>query len=693
MQLVETKKQYGAEEAIYAFQDTLGDTIKMNVYVECSSQKFLQFQKDILEDFVAEFTSKVQTLEEDNLTELKQYFENSLKDLNIKFDQFASKVRDVERFELKGVIQLIVDNLLLSSMIWEVSLLIMRDQRILYTLENSVDPSEKIDAFSDLVEWNLEGNDQLVYVGVKISDILGQQDRKELEAILLEDEAEEKFLLSLESILVSRVEKQYVSFLLSYIVNFSLEIKKTRSSSDFTLTKGFNIIGEKIQASWFLKDIKKKIWGNKIYLISVCSGVLILLLISSLLSQRRGNEDPETKFKTSSWVYIDLTIEDIQKEMAEFQNLDPSSPEKSLTYSEIMQKLDFIESKGKWLQDVKQLKTILQAEYYKGFNIIPIEKLTQFTNGSRILAFNSSELEKLGTLHSVFIPKNIAIAGSKAVLLDITSDSNRGTLTEFNGGNNLSTCTVSLLRDGLYCATDKGEISLFTKSWVTPLETTDGAFSSNLGWLGIFNKNNFYVFQKNISSVGNIFVTRYRNVAGSESNFQGGSSYDVLLGSGMNFTEFWSFAIDGSFFGWSNKKPYLFWRSNLAGTSLSYREIPLKGGDIVAQEFTDKVKIITSSATKYIYLFDQEKQLFVAYETVNPKTNDDNKAVYNMKYLFSFKFMIEGHPVIDMNVSEASWDKPELYILNDEGVYKVALYEFIDSIRNNDTLKTVPAAQ
>jgi hypothetical protein len=67
--------------------------------------------------------------------------------------------------------------------------------------------------------------------------------------------------------------------------------------------------------------------------------------------------------------------------------------------------------------------------------------------------------------------------------------------------------------------------------------------------------------------------------------------------------------------------------------------------------------------------------------------------MYAMKYLFSFKFMIEGHPVIDMNVSEASWDKPELYILNDEGVYKVALYEFIDSIRNNDTLKTVPAAQ
>jgi hypothetical protein len=44
----------------------------------------------------------------------------------------------------------------------------------------------------------------------------------------------------------------------------------------------------------------------------------------------------------------------------------------------------------------------------------------------------------------------------------------------------------------------------------------------------------------------------------------------------MNFSEFGSFAIDGSFFGWSNRRPYLFWRTNGAGTDLSYREIPIK---------------------------------------------------------------------------------------------------------------------
>jgi len=691
MQLVETKQQYGPEESVFSFQDTLLDSVKLNVYVECSAEKFLQYQKEILEDFVADFTAKVQNAESQDINELKECFEASLKGLNENFDKFASKVRDVERFQLKGIIQLVANNLLMASMIGEVSLLIMRDQKILYTLENSVDYTDKIDSFSDFVEGSLEGSDHIVYVGVKIADVLGQQDRKELEAVLFEDDPEEKFITALESILVSRVEKEYISFIISYVVSFSLEVKKEWPMVDFT--KKISEIGGKIQTSDFLQNLKKQLWGNKIYLISLCSGLLIILLLYSLISQRNGNEDPETKFQTASGTYIDLTIEDIQKEMAEFQSLDPSSPEKSLKYSEIMQKLDFIESKGKWLENVKQLKTILQAEYYKGFNIIPIEKLTQFTNGSRILAFNSSETAKLGTLHSVLIPKNVSVIGTKGALLDIVSDSNRGSLKEFNANKDLTKCTLSLLRDGVYCSSDDGTMFLINKAGITPLETTDGVFSSNVGWLGIFNKNNFYVFQKNISSVGNIFVTRYRNVAGSESSFQGGSSYDVLVGSGMSFSEFWSFAIDGSFFGWSNKKPYLFWRSNLAGTSLSYREIPLKGGDIVAQEFTDKVKIITSSATKYIYLFDQEKQLFVAYETVNPKTNDDNKALYAMKYLFSFKFMIEGHPVIDMNVSEASWDKPELYILNDEGVYKVALYEFIDSIRNNDTLKTVPAAQ
>lgn len=694
MQLLETKNQYGIEDSIFSFQDTFFDSLKLNVYVECSTEKFLQYQKDILEDFVADFVSKIQENDSYEMEKIKQTFESSLQGLNIKLHQFADKVHDVEKFNLKWFIQLVADNLLMWSMLGEVSLLILRDQKILYTLENISDHTAKIDSFSDIVEGDLEWSDQIVYVGTKLSDVINQQDRKELESILIENDSEETFVTSLESVLLSRMDSTYLSFIISYIVKISFNLWNSRTSRWwFSFSWELNTIWEKIQASNLFKTLKNKLWKNKIYFITVIFWIAIILLLSSLFSQFWTPSEWDTRFQTASGTYIDLTIDDIQKEMAEFQSLDASSNEKSIKYAEIMQKLDFIESKGKWLQDVKSLKSILQSEYYKGFNIIPIEKLTQFTNWSRILAFNSAELSRLWTLRKVFSLKNLAVAWTKGVLLDITSDTNRGNLIDLNAGNNLQDCTLSLLRDGLYCYTEWDDLFLVNKTGITPLETDDGSFKNWIWGLGIFNKNNFYIFQKTLSSIWNVLVTRYRNVAGSETNFQGWSSYQVLTDSGMNFSEFGSFAIDGSFFGWSNRRPYLFWRTNGAGTDLSYREIPIKWWEILLQEFTDKVKIITSSATKYIYLFDQEKQLFVAYETVNPKTNDDNKALYAMKYLFSFKFMIEGHPVIDMNVSEASWDKPELYILNDEGVYKVALYEFIDSIRNNDTLKTVPAAQ
>lgn len=677
MQLLETKNQYGSEDSVFSFQDVFFDSVKLNVYVECCAEKFLQYQKDILEDFVADFVATIQNEEGEDISNIKKTFEQSLQTLNTKFSQFAEKVHDVEKFYLKGVVQLVADNLLMTSMLWDVSLLIIRDQKILYTLENTVDSSMKIDAFSDLVEGDLEGNDQLVYIGTKMSEIIDHQDRKELEAILLEEDAEANFITALEGILLSRMDKKYLSFILSYIVRFDFNIgkKSVRKGAGFSIGNTLDSVGEMIQASGFFKKIKRKIWENKMGIVILICGVAVLFFAGSLLSQFLGKNDNDAKFLTVSGEYVNVTIDEIQAELAEFQSLDITSPEKTIKYTEITQKLDFIESKGKWLQDVKSLRSILQTEYYNGFNIYSVDN-TNFESvlrsPSRILAFNSTELSRLGDLKSLYIPKNVSVLGSKGVLLDITSDNNRGTLIEYPG-QTLEGCSHSLLRDGLYCYTTTDDISLITKGGVTPLETNDGSFKSGIGGLGIYNKNKFYVFYKNLSSVGNILLTRYQNIAGSESNFQGGSSYDVLIDTGTTFSTFGSFAIDGSFFGWSNKKPYLFWRSNGAWTSLSVREITMQGGDIVTQEFTDNVKIITNPATKYIFLFDQEKQLFVAYETVNPKTNTDNTSKYYMKYLFSFKFNLEGHPVIDMEISEASGDKPELYLLNDQGIYKILL--------------------
>ena len=166
MQLQEIKLQYQEEEKIFSFQDTLLDNISLKVFVECGTDKFVQYQKDILEDFVAEFTNAIKTAEALDVNDIKSFFEESLQVLNTKLRQFAEKVRDVERFQLKGLIQLVIEEALMSSMIGDVTLMIMREQKVLYTLANSVDMRAKIDVFSDFIEGAIENRDQIIYVGV-----------------------------------------------------------------------------------------------------------------------------------------------------------------------------------------------------------------------------------------------------------------------------------------------------------------------------------------------------------------------------------------------------------------------------------------------------------------------------------------------------------------------------------------------
>jgi len=405
-------------------------------------------------------------------------------------------------------------------------------------------------------------------------------------------------------------------------------------------------------------------------------------MVYALASQRTKNQSNEDKFPTQSG-YVTVTIDDIQQEMLDFQALDASSDLKAIKYDEINQKLSFLEEKGKWLEDVARLREILEEEYYKGFNIYPINTLSKFDDlnrKTRILTFNSAELSRLGDLHSIQIPQQMMIAGSKGALISASSDASRGTLVEYNLGTGLDDCAISLLKNGLYCYNNKGDMYLVSKAGIEPVITSDGDFRSGIGGIGTYGRNNLYVFNKNLSSQGNILLTRYRNTAGSQTAYQGGSSYEVLVGSGMSFGPFASFAIDGNFLARSNGKPYLFRRSDPAGTALSYREIRISGGDSKTQSFSNNVKILASSATRYIFLFDRDNQSFTVYDTVGLKTNDANKATYQMKYLFSFKFNLENNRIYDVAFPESTGDKPELYLLSKEGVNKIALYEWIANV-------------
>ena len=305
MQLQENKQIYIPDDEIFSFQDTLLDNISFKVFVQCSKEKFLQYQKDILEEFVADFTNTIRTSEELDTIDIRDIFEQNLQLLNTKLKQFAEKVRDVERFQLKWVIQLVVDDKLMSSMIGNVSMIVMRDQKTTYSVQNSIDTKTKIDLFSDFIEWNLERDDQILYVWLKFSDVMDAHDLKEMENLLAQEESSDGILSFVEELFTTRVEKSSIWFIISYFVQWPT-IKITSSTKSWLKLrwmkwksiKYISELGNKVHNSEKIQDIKRQLSENKIYVVGAFLIVLMFIFLYALLSQILSDKNHKNKFQT-----------------------------------------------------------------------------------------------------------------------------------------------------------------------------------------------------------------------------------------------------------------------------------------------------------------------------------------------------------------------------------------------------------
>lgn len=697
MQLQEHKKIYIPDEEIFSFQATLLDNISFKVFVQCSKEKFLQYQKDILEEFVADFTNIITTSEELDPIDVREIFEQHLQILNTKLKQFAEKVRDVEHFQLKWVIQLVMDDKLMTSMIGNVSMLVMREQKTAYSVPNSVDNRAKIDLFSDFIEWNIERDDQILYVGLKFADVMDAHDLKEMEKLLAQEESSEWILAFLEELLTTRVEKNSIWFIVSYFVQ-GPTIKYNSDSKSWLKFRWWlkwfkwikwkslwyvSKLWEKVYNSERVKYVKKQLSENKIYVIGLILVVLIFIFIYALASQIINDSNHTNKFKTSNNTYIDINLEDLQNDILEFETLDASSNLKTDKYNEISQKLEFLEEQWKWLEDVEDLKSKLQENYYEWFRITQFKSEAELNNiawkNTQLITFNSTDTDKLWELHSINVARNMMIAWSKWALIDAASDTSRWTLIEYNLTKNLEDCIVALNSNGLYCYNDEWEVYMISKAGIVPVTTEDGDFRTWIWWLWTFSSRNLYVFNSNISSLWNILLTRYQvNSDGTYANFKWWSSYSIAA-SWVDFWTFSSFDIDENFFGWADGKLYFFWREDGAWTSLEYRKIDIKWANPLTESYSDNVKIIVPKESRYIYTYDKDQQLFTAYNTEPNKKNRENKTNYQLVYLFSLKFDMEWLNVYDVDIPNDG-DKPELYVLSSAWVNKIPLYEYLEAI-------------
>lgn len=220
---------------------------------------------------------------------------------------------------------------------------------------------------------------------------------------------------------------------------------------------------KRINENSLLNKIKNSLFKNKYQATVAILSVFILFMLINLLSQvLKSNTDT---FVTSDGVTVDLTIEDIKKDLFTFQSMDPTSEEKSIKYNEILSKLDALQSKGRWLEDVVQFRKLLQSEYYKGFNIVYVSSLTKFDDATlgkktKILTFNTSETAKLGDIQGLYVNRNMIVAGNKAALVGALDDNMRGSFIDYNFTSNdiFKGCGLNLLKDGLYCFTNNSNI-------------------------------------------------------------------------------------------------------------------------------------------------------------------------------------------------------------------------------------------
>lgn len=691
MQLQELKKSYVSEDNIFSFQDTLLDNISFKVFIECSTEKFINSQKEILTDFVSDFTNTIKTSEELDAIDIKEIFEQSLQLLNTQLKSFAERIHNIDHFQLKWIIQLIADDTLMSSMIGNVSMMILRDQKAIYSISNNIDNKAKIDLCSDFIEWKLERDDQIIYVWLKFSDIMDTNDKTEMENILATEETSDWITSFLEELFETRIEKESIGFIISYFVQWpSLTITPSKwrrgpKLSGLKWKQYISKVTSKIEDSSIFKNIKKQLSENKIYVIAILLIILILIFCYGLLTQILNAKNHTNQFKTSSWAYIDLNLEDLQNEISDFKALDPSSNLKTQKYNEISSELEFLETQWKWLEDVEDLRNQLEENFYEWFWITQFKTENELNKISwrdtQVLSFSSSEISQLWTLHTITVPNNIMVAWTAWAIIGANSDTSRWTLQSYNVWESLTDCITSLNANWLYCYNNNGNIYMISKAWITPVWTTDGDFRSGIWWLWTYNKRNLYVFNSSVSSLGNILLTRYQtNSDWTYANFQAWTPYSINA-SWVNFWTFSSFLVDGNFLWRANGKLYLFRREDNAWSSLAYRQINIKWSNPLTEKYSNNVKIVSSSSTRYLYVYDKDQQLLTAYNTEKTKLNEDNKLSYQLVYMFSLKFDIDWITVYDIDIPSSTWDRPEMYILTSKWVNKIALYEYIEAMK------------
>ncbi|HMT26942.1 MAG TPA: hypothetical protein PKD96_01440 [Candidatus Absconditabacterales bacterium] len=664
MRLQQKKILYLPEEQKISLIKKCGDNdiiIKADIFI--LADKFVDYQKDIISDCLGTLEEELSKEDLDN-KKVKKIFEQELQNLNSKLSVYADKIKTTKKFHIKGIIHIFEDQNYMASLIGDVSVLILRNNKVYYSLSNGNDELAKIDLFSDFIEGEVQVNDEIITIGTNLNTVIDQDDIKELSEILRAEN--DNHLDFMNELILTRIGEDQLGFLIAEKISYQGGERKSAKEG------GSN---QKIT-----RDLKNTLIKNKLSIIITSFTLLALFLLYNLF-QNFSSINTGGAIINGSGAIIDISIEEIKKEIAIFQKLDSASDDKIQKYQDIMDNLTLLEKNNKRPNDVVELKKILNIEYSKGFNIIVLNDLS----ADQIISFNDQEIQGLGTPTSIVFDRNPSVGGTNGALLSIVNNDIRGSLVRFGLQTALDECTNNISKNGLYCFSNAGLIYNITRSGIEPVTNKVGSFPA-IEKLGTYGKGNLYVLTNDPSYTSSgAYIIRYQNNLGSQASFQEGTNNTIqadILSGGLSIKSgFSSFAIDSTFLGRSkaDKKLYQFRRDG-ASTQLSARSIKLLGGDKIGEQYSDSIKVLSYLNINFVYLFDKKNQSFTIYKSNPVKSNDRFTTNYNLEYVMRIKFDLgQNTKIIDATIGQQG-ERQELLVLSNKGVAKIKLYEFLDTL-------------
>lgn len=637
-----------------------------NVYI--LSENFIEYQKDLFNDFYSELIDKL-SQEDINLKTFQKFFENKLQELNSKLNVFAEKIKERESvLPIQGCLNIFFKDTYMASMIGDVSLFIFRWGKLNYSLRNDVSSKEKIDIFSDFIEGEVEDQDIIINWWGQIQEAI---EKKEMEEVLVSSDTEKEISDSLYEILSGRIDEKNIVFLDSYNV-------KKEDQHFATNSKDFSQKTQKIK-DWIYNFLLK-------YRYPIIISVLVIFVFFLLIFVvKRITTDTDRVEIYKEWKLIDFTISDLKKEISQFKRMDSKSEEKIKKFNDIKEKISILEEKNKWPHDVKELKDILNREYYKWFNIEIVDSFLD----KKVVEFSEKQREWVGEVKSISpVWNKFFVGGNKWAIFGVFNKDIKWNLFEYDIWKDIEACKENLLNNGAYCYSSSKDIFNFTKNWLKQLTTRSGDFPEGIQDIWIYWESNFYVLtkQKDLNEKW-VYILRYTNTPGSQNKFSESTNYklsdSVFEEMGSNFSSgFSSFAVDGTFLLWSKKDRslYQFWRDP-QNYQIKARNINLKGWVDPMKWYSNEVKVVSQQWSKYVYLFDKKNQTFTVYKSAPYKTNTSYTNSYDLIYNFRLNFDVSDKQVKDVYVK--SWSTPLLYFVTEDGLHKIKLYEFFETFSEN----------